>query len=147
MTFGQGGIRVNFLINYSWSWDLNYPLRQQDAAEKNSVDLLKQIASHEMCIRDRLSAAHDLLDDGVDVIMGYVEPHARPETAALMQGLEQLPLQEIAYKNVILHELDLDGAIARHPQVILVDELAHTNALGCRHTKRYICLLYTSRCV
>lgn len=85
-----------------------------------------------------LSAAHDLLEDGVDVVMGYVEPHARPETAALMQGLEQLPLQEIAYKNVVLHELDLDGAIARKPQVILVDELAHTNASDCRHAKRYM---------
>lgn len=52
--------------------------------------------------------------------------------------MEQLPLQEIAYKNVVLHELDLDGAIARKPQVILVDELAHTNASGCRHAKRYM---------
>ena len=52
VTFGQGGIRVNFLINYSWSWDLNYPLRQQDAVEKNSNDLLKQIASHDISRMD-----------------------------------------------------------------------------------------------
>lgn len=85
-----------------------------------------------------LSAAHDLAADGVDVVLGYIEPHARPETAALTQGLEQLPWLALSYKNVTLHELDLDGAIARKPQVILVDELAHTNAWGSRHAKRYM---------
>ncbi len=84
-----------------------------------------------------LSAAHDLKKRGVDVVVGYVEPHARPETAALLDGLEVLGLKEVTYNNITLNEFDLDGALARNPQVLLVDELAHTNALGSRHDKRY----------
>ena len=74
---------------------------------------------------------------GVDVVAGYIEPHVRPETLALLDGLEQLPNKEIPYKNITLREFDLDGALARKPQLILVDELAHTNAAGSRHRKRY----------
>lgn len=85
-----------------------------------------------------LSAARELKRDGIDVVAGYIEPHARPETMALLEGLEQLPTKEIIYKTVTLQEFDLDAAIARRPQVILVDELAHTNGVGCRHAKRYM---------
>lgn len=74
---------------------------------------------------------------GVDVVVGYVERHVRPDTHALLDGLEQLPCKELDYKGIHLKEFDLDGALARHPQLILVDELAHSNAQGCRHTKRY----------
>ena len=84
-----------------------------------------------------LEAAHRAKDAGVDVVAGYIEPHTRPETMALLDGLEQLPPQTISYKGIELREFDLDGALARKPQLILVDELAHTNAQGCRHTKRY----------
>ena len=73
----------------------------------------------------------------MDVVAGYIEPHVRPETLALLDGLEQLPNKEIPYKNITLREFDLDGALARKPQLILVDELAHTNAAGSRHRKRY----------
>ena len=84
-----------------------------------------------------LEAAHHAKEMGVDVVAGYIEPHVRPETLALLDGLEQLPNKEIPYKNITLREFDLDGALARKPQLILVDELAHTNAAGSRHRKRY----------
>ncbi|HTQ09344.1 MAG TPA: sensor histidine kinase KdpD [Fimbriimonadaceae bacterium] len=84
-----------------------------------------------------LSEAHEQKDRGVDVICGYVETHRRKETEALLQNLEILPLKEIDHRGVKLREFDLDGALARHPEFILVDELAHTNAPGSRHPKRY----------
>lgn len=84
-----------------------------------------------------LEAAHQAKDKGVDVVVGYVERHARPETLALLDGLEQLEPKKVDYKGVVLKEFDLDAALARRPQLILVDELAHSNANGSRHTKRY----------
>ena len=84
-----------------------------------------------------LQAAHDVKAAGIDIVAGYIEPHTRPETMALLQGLEYLPPLQVEYKGITLKEFDLDAAIARHPQVILVDELAHTNAPACRHQKRY----------
>ena len=75
--------------------------------------------------------------EGMDVVAGYAEPHARPETEALILGLELLPYKFVDYKNVRLKEFDLDAALARHPQLVLVDELAHTNAPGLRHAKRW----------
>ena len=74
---------------------------------------------------------------GKDVVVGYVERHIRPDTLALLDGLEQIPCKEIVYKGVALKEFDLDAALVRKPQLILVDELAHSNAAGCRHAKRY----------
>lgn len=84
-----------------------------------------------------LKAAHIAKNHGVDVVAGYIEPHARPETAALLNGLELLPVKEVEYNGITLHEFDIDTALKRKPQLMLVDELAHTNAQGCRHTKRY----------
>ena len=84
-----------------------------------------------------LEAAAQMAEAGMDVAAGYIEPHARPETMALLDGLEQLPVLETPYKNIVLREFDLDAALKRRPQLLLVDELAHTNAAGCRHTKRY----------
>ncbi|MEG0129722.1 MAG: universal stress protein, partial [Clostridium sp.] len=84
-----------------------------------------------------LDAAHSAIRNGYDVVAGYIEPHNRPETAALMQGLELLPFLDINYKGKSFKEFDLDKALERKPQIILVDELAHTNAHGCRHRKRY----------
>lgn len=84
-----------------------------------------------------LEAAHQAQKEGMDVVVGYVEPHARPDTLALLDGLEVLPCKEIDYRGIKLRELDLDQALERKPQLILVDELAHQNAQGCRHTKRY----------
>lgn len=84
-----------------------------------------------------LASAHEAKKAGMDVVAGYIEPHARPATAALVQGLEVLPQLEIRHQNITLHEFDLDGALVRKPQLLLVDELAHTNGYGCRHKKRY----------
>ena len=84
-----------------------------------------------------LKAAHRAKDQGVDVAVGYVEKHTRPDTLALLDGLEQLPTLKVEYKGIVLNEFDLDAALKRRPQLLLVDELAHSNAAGCRHTKRY----------
>ncbi len=84
-----------------------------------------------------LKAAHKAKEAGRDVVVGYVERHIRPDTLALLEGLEQIPCKEIMYKGVMLKEFDLDAALARKPQLILVDELAHSNAEGSRHMKRY----------
>ncbi|MGL5540874.1 MAG: sensor histidine kinase, partial [Erysipelotrichaceae bacterium] len=84
-----------------------------------------------------LQSAHEAQKAGIDVIIGYIEPHTRPETMALTQGLELLPSLAIQHKNITLHEFDLDAALKRNPKIVLVDELAHTNAPTCRHLKRY----------
>ena len=84
-----------------------------------------------------LEAAHSAARQGVDVAVGYIERHTRPDTLALLDGLEQLPNKTVEYKGIRLKEFDLDGALKRHPQLLLVDELAHSNAAGCRHVKRY----------
>lgn len=84
-----------------------------------------------------LKAAHNAKKGGIDVVAGYVEPHPRPQTAALIKGLEVLPYKTVEYNGITLNEFDLDAAIKRRPKLILVDELAHTNAEGCRHAKRY----------
>jgi len=84
-----------------------------------------------------LEAARDLRADGVEVVAGIVETHGRSETAALLDGLEILPAARLAYRGTELGEFDLDAMLARRPQVALVDELAHTNAPGSRHAKRW----------
>ncbi len=85
-----------------------------------------------------LEAAHVAKEHGRDVVVGYVEPHTRPDTMALLDGLEVLPPREIPYKGITLKEFDVDAALERMPELILVDELAHTNAPGSRHAKRYL---------
>ena len=75
---------------------------------------------------------------GADVVVGVVETHGRAETEALLEGLEVLPRKRIEYKDQTIEEMDLDALIARRPQIALVDELAHTNAPGSRHPKRYL---------
>jgi len=84
-----------------------------------------------------LEAAHDALNTGVDVVVGYLEPHTRPDTMALAEGLEMLPNSIVSHNNISLKEFDLDAALRRKPELILVDELAHTNAKTGRHIKRY----------
>ena len=84
-----------------------------------------------------LQAAHEQCAAGVDVVGGYIETHRRAETEALVHDLEVLPRRKIEYRGATLEEFDIDAALARHPQLILVDELAHTNAPGARHPKRW----------
>ncbi len=85
-----------------------------------------------------LENARARLKDGYDTIIGVVETHGRRETEALLDGLEVIPRRQIEYKSQMLDEMDLDAVIARKPQLALVDELAHTNAPGSRHPKRYL---------
>ncbi len=84
-----------------------------------------------------LEAARKVAKEGVDVVVGYVEPHSRPETQALVLGLDILPKLEVVYRGTKLQEFNLDAALALHPELIVVDELAHTNAPGTTHTKRW----------
>lgn len=84
-----------------------------------------------------LQAAHTQLRQGVKVIAGVVETHGRAETEALLGGLPQQPLVRSEYRGVMLEEMDLDGLLAAKPKLVLVDELAHTNAPGSRHAKRW----------
>jgi len=84
-----------------------------------------------------LSAARRLAQDGVDVVIGLVETHGRAETESLLDGLTILPRRRVQIRSVVVQEFDLDAAIARKPALLLVDELAHTNAPGSRHPKRW----------
>lgn len=84
-----------------------------------------------------LDDAQEQLRCGVDILVGYVEPHTRPETMQLLHGLSVLEPKKVNYRNIKLKEFDLDEALKRKPEVILVDELAHTNAKGLRNKKRY----------
>lgn len=84
-----------------------------------------------------LQAARRRFDEGADVVVGIAETHGRSETAALLEGLDVLPLAQIEYRGRKLGEFDLDAALARKPQLILVDELAHSNVQGARHLKRW----------
>ena len=84
-----------------------------------------------------LLAARERRAENIDIIVGLVETHGRKETAALLEGLEVLPPKQIDYRGTTLREFDLDAALKRKPSIILVDELAHTNAQGCRHPKRW----------
>src|SRR6201990_3202006 len=87
---------------------------------------------------EMLQSAHAKLKSGIDVVVGVVETHGRAETEALLEGLEVLPRKRLEYRDQALGEMDLDALIARRPQLALVDELAHTNAPGSRHPKRYL---------
>ena len=87
---------------------------------------------------EMLETARAKRRDGIDVVVGIVETHGRKETEALLEGLEILPRRKVDYKGRVLEEMDLDALLARRPQIALVDELAHTNAPGSRHPKRYL---------
>ena len=84
-----------------------------------------------------LDEGHRRLERGTDVVVGYVEDHGRPRTQAAVNGLEVIGRRRVTYKDTILEEMDLDAVLARHPDVVLVDELAHTNVPGSRHEKRW----------
>jgi len=84
-----------------------------------------------------LEEAHRLRSERIDVAVGLVETHGRRETAALIDGLEVIPRRRYEYRSIVVEEMDVDAILARAPQVVLVDELAHTNVPGSRHAKRY----------
>jgi two-component system sensor histidine kinase KdpD len=87
---------------------------------------------------EMLLSGHARLAEGTDVVVGVVETHGRPETQALLLGFEVIPRKSAEYKGRMIEEMDLDALLARRPQLALVDELAHTNAPGSRHPKRYL---------
>jgi two-component system sensor histidine kinase KdpD len=87
---------------------------------------------------EMLQTARARIKDGYDVVVGVVETHGRRETEALLDGFEVVPRRQVAYKGQSIDEMDLDAILARRPQIVLVDELAHTNAPGSRHPKRYL---------
>jgi two-component system sensor histidine kinase KdpD len=84
-----------------------------------------------------LKAAQERLREGVDVVVGIAETHGRAETEALLAGLTIVPRRKLEYRSVVLEEMDLDAILSRKPRLVLVDELAHTNAPGSRHPKRW----------
>ena len=84
-----------------------------------------------------LQEAHELLENGVDVQIGYVETHGRAGTEAQLVGLPVIPRKKIFYKGKELEEMDLEAILQRHPEIVVVDELAHTNVEGCRNRKRW----------
>lgn len=84
-----------------------------------------------------LQEAHEMLDNGIDVQIGYVETHGRAGTEALLEGLPVIPRKKIFYKGKELEEMDLDAILQLHPELVIVDELAHTNVDGCRNAKRW----------
>src|SRR5471032_1694486 len=84
-----------------------------------------------------LAAARKLQADGQPVLVGVIETHGRSETAAMLEGLDVLPLRQVAYRGKHIAEFDLDGALERRPPLILMDELVHSNAPGSRHPNRW----------
>lgn len=84
-----------------------------------------------------LQEGHRLKQAGVDVVIGLVETHGRAETAKLLEGLDVIPRRQVQYRGIVLEEMDLEAVLARHPEVVLVDELAHTNVPGSENAKRY----------
>ena len=84
-----------------------------------------------------LSAARERLQQRMDVVIGLVETHGRADTEAMLANMELLPRHQVSYNNTNLSEFDLDAALVRHPDLLVVDELAHTNVPGSRHKRRY----------
>jgi len=84
-----------------------------------------------------LSEGHRRAERGADVVVGFAEPHSRPHTIELLEGLEVVPRKKLPYRGGVFEEMDLDAVLARRPQIALVDELAHTNVPGSRHEKRW----------
>src|SRR5690348_12056561 len=84
-----------------------------------------------------LSEGHRRAERGADVVVGFAEAHQRPQTSALLAGLEVVPRATLEYRGGTFEEMDLDGVLARHPEIALVDEFAHTNVPGSRNEKRW----------
>ena len=103
------------------------------ASSRSSLALRLVWAKPTPCSRPRTPG----LKEGVDVVVGWVDTHGRAETEALLAELEVLPRRSVAYRGTTLEAFDLDAALARRPALLLVDELAHTNAPGSRHAKRW----------
>lgn len=116
---------------------LKYAQSQEFAASRGKLKIFLGYSAGVGKTYAMLEAAQRLKRDGIDVVVGYLEAHRRPETLALLEGLEALPRKILPYKNSTIEEMDLDAVIERRPAVAIVDELAHSNAPGSRHVKRH----------
>ena len=116
---------------------LNLLKKEEEKEKKGKLKIFFGMCAGVGKTYDMLKDGHAAKSKGIDVIIGYVETHKRPETEALLSGLSILPRKSIQYRGATLEEMDLDAIIARRPELVLVDELAHTNAPESRHTKRY----------
>ncbi|MDD5461911.1 MAG: sensor histidine kinase KdpD [Methylococcales bacterium] len=111
--------------------------REQTRASRGGLKIFFGAAAGVGKTYAMLLAAREKHSENMDIVVGLVETHGRKDTESLLEGLEVLPLKQIEYRGTALHEFDLDAALKRKPSIIVVDELAHTNAQGCRHPKRW----------
>lgn len=111
--------------------------QQQRKAQRGTLKVFFGMAAGVGKTYAMLEEARARAAEGTDVLIGYAEPHIRPETEAILLGMDILPYRIVEYRGTTLKEFDLDAALARRPSLILVDELAHTNAAGMRHQKRW----------
>ncbi|MFI5250895.1 MAG: ATP-binding protein [Bacteroidota bacterium] len=111
--------------------------KEEERAQKAKLKIFFGMCAGVGKTYDMLKAAHEAKSKGIDIVIGYVETHKRAETEALLDGLAIIPRKKTEYRGAVLEEMDLNAILARKPQLVLVDELAHTNAPGSRHTKRY----------
>lgn len=111
--------------------------QQQEKNKKGKLKIFFGYAAGVGKTYSMLKAAQDIRKSGRDIVIGYIEPHTRPETMRLLRGLHSMPVKDFIYHNITLHEPDIDAIIEYHPEIVLMDELAHTNAKGSRHEKRY----------
>lgn len=111
--------------------------RQETSQSRGKLKIFLGMAAGVGKTYAMLEAAHQLKASGMEVVVGVVETHGRSETQALLDQLEIIPRREVEYHATLLSEMDLDAILARQPQLVLVDELAHTNAPGSRHLKRF----------
>lgn len=116
---------------------LNHIQRDEVQATRGKLKIFLGYAAGVGKTYAMLEAAQQRRAEGVDVVVGYVETHGRAETDALLASLETIPRRAISYRGVTLSEMDTDAILTRRPQIVLVDELAHNNAPGSRHTRRY----------
>ena len=113
-------------------------LREAEKSQRGRLKIFLGAAPGVGKTYEMLSAAQMRLRENIDVVIGVVETHGRAETEALTVGLEVVPRRSIEYRERTLTEMDLDAILERRPRLVLVDELAHTNAPGSRHPKRYL---------
>ncbi|HUI30778.1 MAG TPA: sensor histidine kinase KdpD [Candidatus Acidoferrales bacterium] len=116
---------------------LNLIKKEEERSEKGKLKIFFGMCAGVGKTYTMLSEARDVVAKGIDVVIGYVETHKRMETAELVLGLEVIPRKKLEYRGTYLEEMDIDAVLARKPKLVLVDELAHTNAPGSRHAKRY----------
>lgn len=148
---GPGGPPVQVVLNLIVQENIEEPMSQVlDTRPKPESLLAKQYQQRRARLRIYIGAApgvgktyqmledaHQLKKQGLDLVVGFIEPHGRADTEALIGSLEHAPLRRIEYRGVTLEEMDVDAVISRMPQIAVVDELAHTNAPGSKNRKRY----------